>query len=73
MKYVLQRIREERNIPQTITRRKANWIGYILRKNCFLKHVIVEKTEGKIEVTGRRGEHLSSYCMALRKREDTGN
>jgi hypothetical protein len=26
-----------------IKRRKANWIGYILRRNCLLKHVI----EGK--------------------------
>jgi len=33
------------------TRRKTNWIGYILRKNCRLKHT----TEGKIEGTRRRG------------------
>jgi hypothetical protein len=31
--------------------KNANWIGYILRRNCHLKHVI----EGNIEVTGRRG------------------
>jgi hypothetical protein len=30
--------------------RKANWIGHILRRNYFLKHVI----ERNIEVTGRR-------------------
>ena len=29
----------------TINRRKANWVGHILRTNCFLKHV----TERKIE------------------------
>jgi hypothetical protein len=28
-----------------IKRRKANWIGHILRRNCLLKHVI----EGKLE------------------------
>jgi hypothetical protein len=35
-------------------RRKDNWVGHILLKNCLLKLVI----EGKIEGTGRRGrEH----------------
>jgi hypothetical protein len=52
---VLQRIKEERNIVHTIKRRKANWIGHILRRNCLLKHVIEGKIEGRIEVTGRRG------------------
>ena len=42
---VLQRIKQERNILHTIKRRKANWIGHILRRNCILKHV----TEGNIE------------------------
>jgi hypothetical protein len=42
---VLQRVKEERNIVHTIKRRKANWIGHILRRNCLLKHVI----EGKLE------------------------
>ena len=40
---VLNRFKEETNILQTIKRRKANWIGHILRRNCFLKHII----EGK--------------------------
>jgi len=35
-------------------RRKANWIGHIVRGNCFLKHVIEGKIEGRIEVMGRR-------------------
>jgi hypothetical protein len=48
---VLQRVKEERNILHTVNRRKGNWIGRILRRNCLLKHVI----EGKIEGTGRRG------------------
>jgi hypothetical protein len=39
----------------TIKRRKANWIGHILHRNCLLKHVIEGKLEGKIEMTGRRG------------------
>jgi hypothetical protein len=47
----LHRGKEERNILQTIQRRKANWICHILRWNCLLKHVI----EGKRDVTGRQG------------------
>jgi hypothetical protein len=52
---VLHRVKEERNILHTIKRRKANWIGQILRRNCLLKHVIEGKLEGRIEMTGRRG------------------
>jgi hypothetical protein len=49
---VLHRVNEERTIVHTIKRRKANWIGHILRRNCLLKHVIEGKLEGRIEVTG---------------------
>jgi len=49
---VLQRVKEKRNILQTIKRRKANWVGHILCRNCLLKHVIEGKIEGRIEVTG---------------------
>jgi replicative superfamily II helicase len=49
---VLQRVQEERNVLQT-TRRRANWIGHIVRRNCLLKHVIEGKIEGRIEITGR--------------------
>jgi hypothetical protein len=41
------RVKEDWNILQTIKRRKANWIGHILHRNCLLKHVIEEKIEGK--------------------------
>jgi hypothetical protein len=37
---VLRRVKEERIILHTIKRRKANWIGHILRSNCLLKHII---------------------------------
>jgi len=47
---VLQSVKEERNIVQTIKRRKVNWIGHILRTRFLLKNVIARK----IEVTGRR-------------------
>jgi hypothetical protein len=32
-----------------------NWIGYVLRTNCLLKYDIEGRTEGKIQVKGRRG------------------
>jgi hypothetical protein len=52
---LLHRVNEERNILHTIKRRKANWIGHILGRNCLLKHVIEGKIEVRIEATGRRG------------------
>jgi hypothetical protein len=51
---VLHRVKEDRNILHTIKRRKANWTGHILRRNCLLKHVIEGKIEGSMEVKGRR-------------------
>ena len=36
-----------------INRRKADWIGYIFRRNCLVKHVIAGKIEERIEVTVR--------------------
>jgi hypothetical protein len=52
---VLRRVREERDITRTIKRRKGNWIGHVLRKNCLLQQVIELKIKGEIQVTGRRG------------------
>jgi len=43
---VLLRVKEQRNILHEIRKRKANWIGHILRRNCLLQRVI----EGKKEV-----------------------
>jgi hypothetical protein len=43
---VLHRVKEERNIIDTVKRRKANWIGCILCRNCLLKHVIKGKLKG---------------------------
>jgi hypothetical protein len=51
---VLHRVKEERNIVPTIKRRKANWIGHILRRNCLLKHVIEGKIEGRSDGTMRK-------------------
>jgi len=51
---VLVTVKEQRNILPEIRKRKANWIGHILRRNCLLKQVIEGKIKGGIEVTGSR-------------------
>jgi hypothetical protein len=63
----LHRVKEERNIPHTVKRRKANWIGHTLRRNCLLKHVI-KRTEGSIEVTGRRGRRRKQLLGDLNEK-----
>jgi hypothetical protein len=60
---VLHRVKEERNILQTIRRRKANWIGHILHRNCLLSHVI----EGKIIGTRRRGRRRKQLLDELKE------
>jgi hypothetical protein len=52
---VLLRVSEQRNILHEIRKRKANWIGHILRRDYLLKEVIEGKIKGRIEVTRRRG------------------
>jgi hypothetical protein len=46
---------KKRNILREISKRKANWIGQILRRYYLLIQVIEGKIKGGIEVTGRRG------------------
>jgi hypothetical protein len=45
---VLHRVKEERNILQTIKRRNVDWVGHILHRKCLLKHVIKGNIEGRI-------------------------
>ena len=68
---VLLQVNEQRNILYAIRKRKANWIGYIVRGNCLLKQVIEGKIRGEIEVTRRRGRRRKNYWMTLRTEEDT--
>jgi hypothetical protein len=51
---VLLRVKEQRNILHEIRKRKANWIGHILRTNCLLQQFTEEKIKGGIEVTEKR-------------------
>ena len=43
---VLLRVKEQRNILHEISKRKANWIGHILRRNSLLQQVIEGKIRG---------------------------
>ena len=40
---VLLRVNEQRNILHEIRKRKANWIGHILRRNCLLNKLSKER------------------------------
>jgi hypothetical protein len=65
---VLFRVKDERNILHTIKRRKANWIGYKLRRHCLIKHVIVGKLEGRIEMMGRQGRRRKQLLDYLKEK-----
>ena len=65
---VLLRVNEQRNILHEIIKRKANWIGHILRRNCLLKQVIEGKIKGGIEVTGKRGRRRRKLLDELKDR-----
>ena len=73
---VTHRVKEARNILNTIKRRKANCVSHILCRNCLLKHVIQRNTERRMGVTGKRGrmrkQLLDDYeargCRKLKKK-----
>jgi hypothetical protein len=65
---VLLRVKERRNILHEISKRKANWIGHILRRNCLLPQVIEGKIKGGIKVTGRRGGRCRKLLYDFTKR-----
>jgi len=65
---VLLRVNEQRNILQETSKRKANWIGHILRRNCLLKQVIEGKIKGEMEVERRRGRRRKKLLDDLNDR-----
>jgi len=65
---VLLRVKEQRNVVHEISKRKANWIGHILCRNCFLQWVIEGMIKGEIEVTGRRGTRRRKLLDDLKER-----
>jgi len=67
---VLLRVKEQRNILHEISKRKANWIGHILRRNCLLRRVIEGKIKGVMEVAGRRGRRRRKLLDDLKERRE---
>ena len=65
---VLLRVKEQRNILHEIRKRKANWIGHILYRNCLLQRVTKGKIQGGIEVTGRQGRRRRKLLDDLKER-----
>ena len=60
---VLLRVNEQGNILYEIRKWKANWIGHILRRNCFLIQVIEGKIKGEMEVTRIRGRRRRKILL----------
>ena len=65
---MLLRINEQRSILHEIRKRKANWIGHILWRNCLLKQVTEGKLKGEMEVTRRRGRRRKKVLDDLKDR-----
>jgi ribosomal 50S subunit-associated protein YjgA (DUF615 family) len=65
---VLLRVKEQRNILHEIRKRKANWIGHILRRNCLPQRVIEGKIKEGIEVTGGRARRRRKLLDDLKER-----
>ena len=62
------RVKEQRNILHEIRKRKANWIGHIVRRYCILQWVTEAKIQGRIEVTGRQGRRHRKLLDDLKER-----
>jgi hypothetical protein len=65
---VLLTVKKQRNILHEIRKRKANWIGYILRRYCLLQGVTEGKIQGRIEVTGKQGRRRRKLLDDLKER-----
>jgi len=50
---------------------EANWISYILCRNCPLEHVTEGTTEGIMEVKGKQGRKHEQLVVKLRKMKRT--
>ena len=64
---VLLRVKDQENILHGICKRKANWIGHILRRNCLLR-VTEGKIQEGIEVTERQGRRCRKLLDDLKER-----
>ena len=73
---VLKRVGEKRSILETIKKRKRNWLGHCLRRNCLLRDALEGMVEGR-KVRGRKRYQLmddikltGSYAITKRKAEN---
>ena len=68
---ILKLTGEKRTLLNNILRRKANWIGHILRRNCLLHDNEGEMTEVK-GVGRRRGAQLLDDLRNRRRISEQG-
>ena len=64
----LLRVKKQRNILHEVRKRKANWIGHILRRNCLLQRFTEGKIQRVIEVTGKQGRRRRKLLDELKER-----
>ena len=75
---ILDCVGGKRTLLDNILRRKANWIGYIQRRNCLL-HDAIEGEMMKVKGVGRRTQLLDDlrnsrrYWELKEETEDVGN
>ena len=60
--FVLVRVREERTVLELINKRKINWLGHWLRRNCLLKDALEGMVNGEM-VHGRRRYQMIDYIL----------
>jgi len=69
----LLRVNVQSNILHEIRKRKANWIGNILLRNCLLKQDIEGKSKGEMEVARKRGRRRRNLLDDLKDRRGYSN
>ena len=67
---VLDRMGDGRIMLELIKKRKSNWLGHWLRRNCLLKHALEGMVNGK-KVRGRRRYQMIDNIMINGLYEDT--
>ena len=67
---VLERVGEERIMLELIRKRKRNWLGHWLRRNCLLKNALKGMVNEK-KVRGRRKYRMMDNIMINGLCEDT--
>jgi hypothetical protein len=67
---VLLRVKGQRNILHEVlvSKRKTNWIVYILRRKFLIRQVIEGKIKEGIETKGRRGRRRRKLMDKLKER-----